>query len=327
MNASNFKVIADDFKAIVDSIAADIDYEDGYRLEEAALKLEADENQPAAIEDCLILGCRGAFTEAHAEKMNKEALELGVIKQPLLFPKLKNRKPDINWKRLYSYGTESSKIKAKQVEFLEIDSEGEITFTGINKQRLSVIGSLIDIHSEDKLLEHLQAGYGAYVVANSKEAYWMDVPNYFLSDLWDKEIEEYKRRISEWEALGFTIAKAINFNKALAQQVRLADLPLKWFTCKRGTRSQEDGTESLIEYSDSHLVLKEGFTGHGYYLMTNDFLCLADTDNTTIGMSNDVAEYECKVDDVTLKTVPHNITCPQCNDHINAILKRLADEK
>lgn len=334
----------DMYSKVVDGIVADIAHEDGYRLDEKELSLENEKPKyPPYLQESLLMGvqsrskgARFQFDAEDAAAMNKEAIDLGVIKEPMAFPYMSKKEPNDHWNRLCTYDPTSRAGNIRHVELVCLDDSGQPVFTKPepatpfkNAERVAsiAISQWLDMNQEKDLKAHLLGGYCAYVVADGSNAYWITVPHYFLFLLWEKEQAEYKRKVYAWEALSRTIDKAKKFNLALAQQTKLAPLPFNWKTDKL---SKETAVVNNIEderYHDTHLVLVNGFTGNGYYLMTGDFLCLVD-DNQPIESNNsdNAYEYVCKVEGVTLKTVPHVITCKQCQSHIETILKELISE-
>ena len=322
------------FSEKIDGMLADMLYEDGYRNEEVAGELETNDEDlanPPALLDCFLFSAGHGFTFQDAEAMNNEALELGVIKEPLVFPYMSKKDPNVQWNRLYSYepASTASTEAAVHLELVSLSVAGEVefVFTDAKRQQTSTaISQYLDMNQESDLKQHLSGGYCAYVATNDEKAYWVDVPSYFLSLLWAKERYIYQQEVARWELLSRTIDKAKKFNEALQQQQSLAQLPFRWTAGKYNKPLEvaetevEDGSLTYDQYHDSHLVLGELYIADDYHLMTNDILCLADGSDLMSDDNDDVLEYECQVDGLVLKRVPHKITCKQCQAHINKIL-------
>lgn len=317
------------FSETINGIVSDILNEDGYRKEEVALELEDEEPcRPIAMENCILFGVRGSghnFIESDAEAMNKEALDLGVIKEPLVFPYMSKKNPHTYWNQLYSYNPSVS--SDKRVELACLNAAGEVVLVEADTHPSTAISQYLNMEQEAGLVSHLNSGYCAYIMAKGDKAYWIDVPSYFLSLLWAKERYLYKEQVAKWELLSRTIVSAKELNTALKQQTKLDDLPFKWATAKVSkSAAVEIAGITYEQYHNTHLVLKEMYLGDDYHLMTGDFLCLSSQSDSTTE-NGDSLEYECKINDVILKRVPHQITCKQCHSHIDIILNGLTNEK
>lgn len=333
----------DRYNKVIDGIVADLAYEDGYRLGEKELSLDDEKPKyPPQLQDSLIMGekskskgMRFRFDADDADMMNKEAIELGVIKQPMAFPYLTKKEPCNIWDKLYTYDPTSRAGHIKHTELVYLDDEGQPVFTVLEPapppQRLkravsTAVSRWLDMTQEKGLKDHLTAGYCAYVTANGSEAYWATVPHYFLSLLWGKELATYRNKVHEWEFLERTIDKAKKFNLALVQQANLAPLPFPWTVAKCSKETAQVNQMQSETYHATHLVLTNSFTGYGYHLMKGDFLCLVNDEQPIDSNPDNILEYDCKVEGVTLKTVPHTITCQQCLTHIEVIFKELTHE-
>lgn len=313
------------FNKIIEGMVADIMYEDGYRKDETELSLEEAVSCPMYVERCLILGVHSTtFTNNVADRLNKQGISLGVIEQPLQFPNLTKKEPDINWRRAYTY---SYKYKNKsplecRPELVSLNEVGNVVFTDLNLNPSNTISLYLDLLGEEELLKHLKSGYCAAIQVIDGEAYWVDVPSFYLSRLWDKELAEYHKMIGRWEWLGSTIYRAIEFNAALEQQFSMAALPFKWHAGKYDIEFAKTHKVSYDAFHATHLIAKEGFVSGDYHLITGDFLCLGDGSQAGDSHENPL-EYVCEVEGVVLKRVPHIITCNRCRGHIDKLLQLL----
>lgn len=320
------------FSEKINGMLADILYEDGYRNEEVALELaDKDPSQTPALDNSLLLGKGCSFTERDAEAMNKEGLDLGVIKEALAFPYISKKQPDENWNLLYNNdasGTETTiPDDTWRAGLVSMNDVGEIVFEDLGQLTSTALSQYLDVDQGHSLRQHLSGGYCAYVVAKNKKAYWIDVPSYFLFLLWAKEQSAYRQQVARWDLLSATIDHAKKFNEALEQQRILAGLPFKWNVGKYNIDEKsaeaevKAGNLTYNQYHDTHLIVGELYLGDDYHLMTNDILCMGDNNELIITNSNDSLQYECQVNGLVLKRVPHKITCRQCWAHINNALK------
>lgn len=318
-----------DYSNVVQGIVAGLEYEDGYRLKEKALDLEVQHrNEKTLLVKSTLRGIDGGdFTLDDSVLLNNKALALGIIMQPVPFPELTTKNPNIAWKTINGYSKKDNELYSGGW-LVGINEESELIDIKTTREPKNWINKHIDIRQNGELCDHLESGYCAYIITKDSKAWWLDVPNYFLLPKWVEQVENYKRGVQKLEYLDRSIKKSEELDRALKQEFRLADLPFKWSVGLREVKTKQNTIiVSLSEaYKTTHLILNEGFeVEDNELLLDGDFLCLAESQVPR--WENEDCRYLCQVQDMIVKRVWHEITCKDCLQKIDRIIHKKTVQK
>lgn len=317
------------YNNVIQGIVAEIEHEDGYRLKEKPLSLEAHcgYEKSLLVKSTLRGADGGDFTHDDSVALNNKGLSLGIIVEPVPFPELKNKNPNITWKTIDGYDRRDYESYSESY-LVGVDEKNELIDIKANKKPKNWINQYIDIKRNSELSDHLKSGYCAYILIKDSKAWWLDVPNYFLLPKWVEAVDDYRRAVQKLEYLDRSIKKSEELNRALEQEFRLANLPFKWSVGVREVKTTPNTTiVSLNEaYKTTHLILNEELeVEDNGLLLDGDFLCLAESQVPR--WENEDCRYICQVQGMVVKRVWHEITCKECLQKIDQILHKNTVQK
>ena len=276
------------------------------------------------------VGVYSEFTEKDGERLLAEAENLGLIKKHEFpeFPYIQKEKPrNISWSVVHENLTSLDISMIKGTSLVTQHREDAECYYSEDKSALvfrSTKGDVVMSITGD-LKSHLANGYNAYVDITGLTVSWMTVQKYLTMREWRSALSTYHNQVNEWVEIKKMVVNAREFHRAWQQDLSLAKLPFKWSVGAKPilpTKPSKDQRFVKKEAVLIHLLFDHDYYDKGTLLnKRNTFLCSPKMVNSMQGLNGSKYEHELRINNVLIKKIAYKITCPDCLERVNNILK------
>lgn len=279
------------------------------------------------------VGEYSVFTEKDGERLLAEAESLGLIKKRDFpaFPYIKKQEPKhAGWRVVHDNLVNVDLSSIKGTSYVTHNREGAECYYVADTSSLvfkSVRGFKEDtvISVNNDLKEHLSRGHNAYVDVSGSTVLWATVSNYLAIREWRSALSSYHNEIHQWVEIKKMVVNAKEFHRAWKQDLLLSKLPFKWrvgVKPKLPVKPSKDNRVAKSEIALTHLMFEEDHHIDG--VLSNrchSFLCAPKIIELP-QKDKPAYEHELRIEDVLIKKIAYEITCPECLERIKNLLNR-----